>query len=65
MAATPLDLAADGSAAPHDPQNLTPGLLVRPHAGHAIGKGLPHSAQKLRPASLSRLHDAHCMDDGA
>ncbi len=40
-------------AAPHPPQNFTPGSFENPQDGQARAKGEPHSAQNRRPALLA------------
>jgi hypothetical protein len=34
------------------PQNLAPGRLAEPQAGHPSASADPHSSQNLRPASF-------------
>ncbi len=41
------------SAAPHSPQNLTPGVFEPPQVGQACESALPHSPQNFRPGSFS------------
>src|SRR5215471_9084311 len=54
--ATARDAAAGGEtfkAAPHPPQNFTPGSFEKPHEGQAWAKEDPHSAQNRRPTLLT------------
>ena len=41
---------------PHSPQNLSPGWLETPHAGHKTTSGAPQPEQNLRPSRLSLPH---------
>ena len=45
--------AVEVRAAPHSPQNLTPGGFAVPHAAHLIASAFPHSPQNFRPASFA------------
>jgi hypothetical protein len=40
-------------AAPHPPQNFTPGSFEKPHEGHASANAVPPSPQNRRPALLA------------
>src|SRR5262249_7826205 len=40
------------TAAPHPPQNFTPGSFENPHEAQATASAEPHSAQNRRPALL-------------
>jgi hypothetical protein len=55
-----LDPGAAG-AAPHPPQNFTPGSFENPHEGHARANGEPHSAQNRRPGLLAVPQRAQFM----
>ena len=48
-----LEVSGALSAAPHSPQNRSPGSLTEPQAGQATTSATPHSAQKRRPSRLS------------
>src|SRR5690242_1116201 len=47
---------ASASAAPHSPQNLSPGWLEVPQLAHVVIKAAPQAAQNLRPSRLSLPH---------
>src|SRR6516165_4882962 len=43
-------------AAPHSPQNFSPGSMGAPHFGHEATSGVPQLVQNLRPSRLSLPH---------
>ncbi len=57
----PLSSAAASRSVPQPPQNVSPGLLEKPHLKHSMSSGSPHSAQKRRAWRFSAWHLAHRM----